>query len=207
MNDNEEQIRQALASAMQSMKSGQPRSSNVQQTSRSATSSNKSRVVDLSDEGRGYVRSNSVSNVAAFETTELLDVQISDAVKAVFHKRVETIDMTRHAVPSKKETRRVLKRSRSDRVFQNGTGVGSSRSTTIDMLKAIHHKETGCIVLEQVFVDGKPRTIDVVPMKSTTDRSATGRQIVGDLSHTAESFANLVRKIVQNDRCDGTEAT
>jgi hypothetical protein len=54
------------------------------------------------------------------------------------------------------------------------TGVGSSRSVALGIIKAIAHPETGCIVAD--------REIPNVPMKATTDRGIGnvlgGRQIV-----------------------------
>lgn len=49
--------------------------------------------------------------------------------------------------PSKRQAKHMAspKMTRSDRVFSS-TGVGSSRSVTLGIIKAIAHPETGCIV-------------------------------------------------------------
>ena len=55
--------------------------------------------------------------------------------------------------PSKKAAKQMSapKMTRSDRVFSssNGCGVGSSRSVTLGIIKAIAHPETGCIVRKE----------------------------------------------------------
>lgn len=56
--------------------------------------------------------------------------------------------------PSKRAVKQMAspKMTRSDRVFAagNGCGPGSSKSPTLDAIKAIAAKETGCIVREQM---------------------------------------------------------
>lgn len=70
--------------------------------------------------------------------------------------------------PSKRQTKHMAmpKMTRSDRVFGKGVGVGSSRSVTLGIVKAIAAKETGCIALSDKTADKLPKA-----MKATTSRN------------------------------------
>jgi len=86
-----------------------------------------------------YIRSNTVTNIA----------QIPIGVTPSGRLRYERIDITSHEIPSKKQVKRMAgnKMQPSNRVFKT-TGPGSSRSRTLDAIKAIAADETGAIVLE-----------------------------------------------------------
>jgi len=166
-------IKLAIRSAMQ-------RRANTTNTANTANTTIKSKQTQTAEHGKlgDFSRSNSnptsrtVSNSASVGFEEVTRPRLNlkyEANKAngktqssdnslsaefeTIRKAVRiAIDGTSGA-PSKRAVKRMAapKMTRSDRVFKT-TGPGSSRSATLDAIKAIAAKETGCIVRDPKHV-------------------------------------------------------
>lgn len=80
---------------------------------------------------------------------------VIDAETEMVRKAIRIAINTTGGAPSKRAAKHAAgpKMTKSDRVFQagKGCGVGSSRSVTLGIVKAISAKETGCIVRKEAI--------------------------------------------------------